>query len=403
MPRPSVQNILDLRKDEVFELLGKGIPAEDVAKKFGVSRRTLYRWLERQGLTVQAIRERYQKEKEERERRKRERLAALGDIPKDFDKFLEIEEVKKFYEWLKARRVTTAKDIVRTLHKVCMETGMHPLQLLESEGKEALTGLLAKYNELYNKWTVENVKSHLRLWYKFNEKMPPAILSLEAYKSQMAHLAWFNVADRAAILEAAFRLLDKEQFDKFRAAILFLFYTGSRAEALTNVRFEEREIVVNGERLKAVIAITKEKGRHGKKQWEKPIHPVIYERYIKGRLPFSQAELKWLRRVLKAIYREALKGQEASIKYEYAMKHVIHIWRHTAAMSMLHSKDWNVGLVAELLGWESPDILLKIYGRMPPEWKIALALGTEIERPPFRFVYGEEEERLKQLRILELP
>ncbi|CCG27846.1 hypothetical recombinase [Alphaspiravirus yamagawaense] len=403
MPRPSIQNVLDLRRDEVLELLGRGIPAEDVAKKFGVSRRTLYRWLERQGLTVQKIREEYQKLKEERERRKRERLAAIGEIPEDFEKFVEIEEVRKFLDWLKARRVTTAVDIVRTLHRVCLDLGIHPMLLLEDEGKEKLTSLLAKYNEMYKKWTVESIKANLRLWYKFNEKMPPAILSLEAYKSNMAHLAWFNVSDRAVILETAFRLLDKEQFDKVRAALLFLFYTGSRAEALTNVRFEAREVQVDGKRITAIIAITREKGRHGKKQWEKPLHPVIYEKYIKGRLPFSQAELKWLRRVLKAIYREALKGQESSVKYEYAMKHVIHIWRHTAAMSMLHATDWNVGLVAEILGWESPDILLKIYGRMPPEWKIAQALGVTVERPPFRFVYGNEEERLKELRILELP
>ena len=390
--------VLDQRKEEVFELLGRGIPAEEVAKKFGVSRRSLFYWLRKQGISIKQLQQEYKKNQEEKEAKKREKLAKLGAVPASLEDFLKLEEVKSFYDWLRARSVTTAEDIVRTIHKVCLELNIHPLILLEQEGKNKLTTYLAEAKEKYAKQTLESFKAHLRLWYKFNEKQPPAILTLERYKSKVAHLAWFNEEDRFKILEAARKMLKAEEYELFRATVMFLFYTGSRAEALKNVRFEERKIRVNGKEIPAVIAITQEKGRHGKKQWEKPIKPEIYFRYIKGRLPIAEKELKWLRRVLKKIYEQVL--DKNSVKYEYAMKHCIHIWRHTAAMTLLHATDWNIGLVAEILGWENPEILFQVYGRMPPEKKIAIVMGIEYEKPKFEYVYGEWEKKAVELCLI---
>ena len=390
--------VLDQRKEEVLELLGKGIPADEVAKKFGVSRRSLFYWLKKQGISVRQLQEQYKKEKEEKERAKKEKMARLGAVPTSFEDFIKLEEVRKFYDWLRARNVTTSEEIVRTIHKVCMELNTHPLMLLEEEGKDKLTSFLAEAKERYAKQTLESYKAHLRLWYKFNEQQPPAILTLERYKSKIAHLAWFDVEDRLRILETARKMLKADEYDKLRATLMFLFYTGSRAEALKNVRFEERKIRVNGKEIVAVIAITHEKGRHGKKQWEKPIKPEIYFKYIKGRLPIAEKELKWLRRVLKKVYDEVL--DKNSVKYEYAIKHPIHIWRHTAAMTLLHATDWNIGLVAEVLGWENPEILFQIYGRMPPEKKIAVVYGVEYEKPKFEYVYGEWEKKAKELALI---
>lgn len=386
--------VLDSRKNEVFELLARGVPASEVAKKFGVSRRTLFYWLKKQGVSIKQLQEEYKKRKEEEEKAKKEKLAKLGVVPESFEEFLKLEEVQKFYNWLKARHVTTADQIVRTIHRVSMELNIHPMMLLEDEGKEKLTDLLAKYTEQYNKHTLESVKAHLRLWYKFYEQQPPAILTLERYKSKIAHLAWFDVEDRYKILETARKMLSAQEYDLVRACLMFLFYTGSRAEALKNVRFEERKIKVNGNEITAVIAITQEKGRHGKKQWEKPIKPEIYFKYIKGRLPVAEKELKWLRRVLKKIYEQVLDHE--SVKYEYAMRHPIHIWRHTAAMTLLHATDWNIGVVSEILGWENPEILFQIYGRMPPEKKIAVVYGIIYEKPKFEYVYGEWEKKAKE-------
>ena len=390
--------VLDQRKDEVLELLARGIPAEEVAKKFGVSRRSLFYWLKKQGLSIKKLQEEYKRKLEEKEAKKRERLAKLGAVPESFEEFLKLEEVKKFYDWLRARNVTTSEQIVRTIHKVCLEMNIHPLQLLEDEGKEKLTSFLAKAKERYTKHSIESFKAHLRLWYKFHEHQPPAILTLERYKSEVAHLTWLNEEDRLKILEAARKMLKAEEYDKLRAALLFLFYTGSRAEALKNVRFEERKIKVNGREITAIIAVTKEKGRHGKRQWEKPIKPDIYLKYIKGRLPMAEKDVKWLRRVLKRIYEQVL--DKNSIKYEYAIDHPIHIWRHTAAMTLLLATDWNIGLVSEILGWDNPEILFQIYGRMPPEKKIAVVYGVEYEKPKFEYVYGEWEKKARELGLL---
>ena len=413
--------VLDQRKEEVFELLGRGIPAEEVAKKFGVSRRSLFYWLKKQGVTIKQLQEEYRKKLEEKERAKKEKMARLGAVPTSFEEFLKLEEIKKFYDWLRARNVTTSEEIVGTIHKVCMELNIHPLMLLEEEGKDKLTSFLAEAKERYAKQTLESYKAHIRLWYKFNEQQPPAILTLERYKSKVAHLAWFDAEDRLRILETAKKMLKTDEYDKLRAALMFLFYTGSRAEALKNVKFEERKIKVNGKEIPAVIAITLEKGRHGKKQWEKPIKPEIYFKYIKGRLPFSEKELKWIRNTLKKIYmkiaeEEGLKVEEVienkgrrkrkkyivhgSIKLTYALNHQIHIWRHTAAMTLLHATDWNIGLVSEILGWENPEILYQVYGRMPPEKKIAVVYGVEYEKPKFEYVYGEWEKKARELGLL---
>ena len=386
-------DVLDARREEVLELLGKGVPVEEVAKKFGVSRRTVFYWLKQNNISVKKIREEWKRKLEEKEKEKKERLATKGLIPEDFDEFMKLEEVKKFYEWLRARNVTTSEDIVRTLHKVCMKLNIHPNMLLEDEGKEKITSLLA--NAQYSKQTLESIKAHLRLWFKFNEKQPPAILALERYKSKIAHLAWFDEEERFKILVEA---KNYKEFDLIRACLLFLFYTGSRSEALKNVRFEERRIKVNGKEVTAVIAITQEKGRHGKRQWEKPIKPEIYYKYIKGKLPISEKELKLVRRLLKKIYDKVI--DKNSVKYEYAKKHPLHIWRHTAAMTLLHATDWNIGLVSEILGWDNPEILYQIYGRMPPEKKVAVVYGVEFKKPKFEYVSGEYLEKAYELGLL---
>jgi len=403
--------ILDQRKEEVFELLGRGIPADEVAKKFGVSRRSLFYWLKKQGISVKQLQKQYKKEKEEKERAKKEKLAKLGAVPQSFEDFLKLEEVKKFYDWLRARNVTTTTGIVRTLHKACLALNIHPLQLLEHEGKEKLTSYIADLIEEYSENTINSVKAHLRLWYKFNEMQPPPILTLKRYKSKVAHLVWFDLRERFEILRVAREMLSAREYDLLRSAVMFLFYTGSRAEALKNVKFEERVYKYNVEgksiEVKAVIAVTQEKGRHGKRQWEKPIPYEIYERYIKGRLPIAEKELKWIRKTLKEIYKKVL--PKDSIKYKFAVEgtgvkskipHEIHIWRHTAAIEFLNSTDWNVGLVSEILGWDNPEILYQVYGRMSVEKKVAIVYKVPIERPPFSFLHSDWKKKARELGLL---
>ena len=400
MGRKSTMVVLDTRRDEVLKLLAKGVPAEVVAEKFGVSRRTLFRWLQRQGITIRELQEQYKREQEEKRKLKLQKGAYHGAIPEKLDDFIEsIQEVKDFVNWLRARRVQTWRDIARTLHRTCLRLGVHPLALLQEDMIKEIEALIAEMLETKSKWTVEQFKSHLRLWYKYNRQVPPPVLSLERYKSAFAQHAWFDVEDRYKIMLKLYEL-PPEHFGLLRAVVLFTFYTGSRAEALTNVRFEERKIDIGGKRVRTVIAITREKGRHGKKQWEKPIKPWIYDRYIKDWLPINTKKLNIVRQTLKSVYAEVL--QDDTIKKEYALKHPLHIWRHTSAMSMLHATDWNVGLVADILGWESPEILYSIYGRMPVETKIAVAYGLDIKKPPFEYVYGRWAEDLKEKRILDL-
>lgn len=67
-----------------------------------------------------------------------------------------------------------------------------------------------------------------------------------------------------------------------------------------------------------------------------------------------------------------------------------HIWRHTAAQDLLDASDWNYELVAEILGWESIDVLKAHYGSMPPDTQKRLVLkaqGVKVDEAPRLFIF----------------
>jgi integrase len=170
------------------------------------------------------------------------------------------------------------------------------------------------------------------------------------------------------------------------------YYTGTRIgkEAQTgllsqlweNVRFENN----------LVVMLVVDKGRHGGITWFKKLvgdaaveFNAFYEACGKpesGRIfPFDYGAVV-------AFWREVY--DEAGIPVSVWMGMPCHVWRHTAAQDMLDAADWNYGIVARTLGWETTLALEKFYGRMPDSSQLrgllrAMGLPVKEEKTEFAF------------------
>jgi len=54
----------------------------------------------------------------------------------------------------------------------------------------------------------------------------------------------------------------------------------------------------------------------------------------------------------------------------------LHIWRHTAAQDLLFATHYNYELAAQILGWESTEVMKKNYGKMPDEERTVGLMGA---------------------------
>jgi integrase len=164
---------------------------------------------------------------------------------------------------------------------------------------------------------------------------------------------------------------------------IFLYYTGSRAESLTNFTVEQK-IKVTWEKFKDVygtnefvVVKTTEKGKKGKKyEWRKLI-PIQWSHLIPEKT-LRKKELEKVRALtrtvlLKLISRYGTKlfnndtiryilGEELEGKKRKRKQgRVLHIWRHTFAREALKAFGWNTYLVSKLGGWVK-ESNLRIYG-----------------------------------------
>ena len=95
-------------------------------------------------------------------------------------------------------------------------------------------------------------------------------------------------------------------------------------------------------------------------------------------------EVAHVRAFFKAVY------HEAGVPEKLWKGLTLHIWRHTAAQDLLFATHYNYELAAQILGWESTEVMKRSYGKMPDEERTvglmgAMGLPVVKEERKFRF------------------
>jgi len=387
-------------KDIVYDICS-GLSASDIAAKYGIGRMSFFRFLQKIGLSISEIQKACKKEeefkrmtKQEKLRKKMERLKVLPANLDDFKKLPIIEEYIKQLR-LKGNSQQQIYRNVKFVYEVCRHVGKMPEDLTiddilsfidykrlewEEKGKDLRSqSVLAQFSSEYI--------SPARMWAKYRGlPIPPALTTVE-YHSPYRRVR-ITVEQRYMLLKWIKENYPNE-YDLLRAVMIFLYETGSRAAALTNVQFLETEEFG----IKVVYAITEEKGKRARIRWEKPINPKWYE-YIRGRLPISESQLNRVRRILREAYDAVL---PEGLTKKYAMEHPIHIWRHTAANDLLEASGWNLMLVAKKLGWKNPAMIVNVYGDMDKAALLKLSgYNVDFQAAKHEFLYNEWEKKARE-------
>jgi len=386
--------VLDLRKDEVLRELKKvasGIKTlEDVAKKFGVGRTTLYYWMRKNKISIQKITDEMKKELEAKlERKIRKKDLALVP-PEDFDEFLSIEIVQQVKQKMMSAN-KTEEHINQTLllwyylskgklarANVQVYEPVHPI--IPFKNFELLDKYLAKAREIG--YEVNALKYKIKTIAKWlNVKLPPEFETKE-YKGKYSE-AELNVELRYLFLKTAKeieqRYIKYATYEQVRASAIYLFQGGGRKESLWNTEALGWKTAKNEDIIRMYNGInrffvyrSKEKGKEEKAR-HKILIPEPFVKYVIPYIPMSVGEVKKLEKAFKIIFEEMLRRYgdkmnrdtkaylgENKNSFERKMK-IFHIWRHTFAREGLRASKWNMYIISKLGKWDKVDNL-KIYG-----------------------------------------
>ena len=186
-------------------------------------------------------------------------------------------------------------------------------------------------------------------------------------------------------LAAAMRFLPK-----------FLYYTGTRIgreendnkTGALNVLWEN----VDAQERMVIIKVV-DKGKKGGITWYKQLIGKAREDYdnftpaisaLKKPDRMFPFKVDHVRAFFVAVY------QEAGIPEKLWKGLPLHIWRHTAAQDLLYATHYNYELAAQILGWESTEVMKKSYGKMPDEERtIGLmgAMGLPVVKEKRKFLF----------------
>jgi integrase len=324
--------------------------------------------------------------------------------------FQKIPEINDFYDALRYKRdnsETYSKDMTRAIFRICVQLNRKPSALTPENTAELV--LKIKKKEVTSLGIHETRKA-LRAWFTFKgvsaQKLTNLGIDARARRvgedRSMARLTRAQRARFMAVLGAAVRenWISRDGSCKlsFRgncvlaAAVLelpyFLYYTGTRIRATLRVRWGKS---VKIEPSSVTVRVV-DKGRHGGITWFKRLIGEPRDAFL-------------------AFYEEVgcpEHGRVFPLDYEATRRFFIdcyvkagvaewlwrgmpfHVWRHTAAQDMLEATDWNYGLVASTLGWESVETLKQHYGRMPCSSQVRglmKAMGLPIEEEKKEFVF----------------
>jgi len=362
--------------DQIKVLLRRNInySAEDIADSLNIARSTLFYRLKKLGISLEEIKkavlyEVYQEQAKKVKRRERKALP-----PVDFNEFMEREVVKEVAKAMLSSNISESyrNDVLQFWYRLCFELKISPEDFIEAkENRELLEEIRKKIIDFISTKTQNGREKNaliaklqaLQKWLEVN--ILPSYIEQAEYKGK-----YQSAEIPLDARELLVRKLVEYGNDIARLAlrsIIFLYYTGSRAESLTNFNIEGEIKIEWSEFVKAygesefIIVKTEEKGKKGKKfTWRKLI-PKSWSKYIPTR-NLTSKELQKVRDIIEKALKELnYPFNEDTRKYIMERNKTLHIWRHTFARDALRAFKWNRYLVAKLGGWIK-DSNLQIYG-----------------------------------------
>ncbi|MEM2262117.1 MAG: hypothetical protein QXK24_06670 [Ignisphaera sp.] len=384
--------------------------AEELSSRLGIARSSLFNYMNRLGLKYKDLVEALKKEAEETLARKLEKREIRRALPTTKQEFLE----RSIVQQLRNAMISAGKKpyyvnrIISFFYRVCKATGLSPEDFIElhREGRS---------EELYNAITmfisdqasmgidVNNIVRQLQTIQKWLgvRVLPPGVTQKE-YKGKYQE-AEIPLSIREEIVRELLELYKQTgdtTYVRTIQAMIILYYTGSRRQALTNYVISDVVTVTHEKFIRAMrtnrfrIISTLEKKDL---RWNKLI-PIYYDEAI-PRANFSYAELKQIAKILKEQLQKRIDRLNTHTRLYLEKSKVFHIWRHTATREYLRVLEYNRSLVAKLLGWIK-DSNLVIYG----DYSILQLLGAEggVEQQTYLdFVSPElREEILKVIRSM---
>jgi site-specific recombinase XerC len=348
--------------------------AEDYAESLGLGRATLFWRLKQMGLSLEDVRKAvfYEVEIEKGQKIKKREIKALP--PKDRNEFLQREVVQEVIKRMKAGgdKDNTIKSVISVWYNICKMYKVAPEDFTDNERIEEIRNIIIDYlNKIKDEGKDIQAKiASLQTLAKWLEKpILPSYIEQQEYKGKY----------QSAELPLELRELMINEIMKINNDIakltlrtwIFLFYTGSRAEALTNFTVEGEFKVIWRDFIDVfnedifIIVRTMEKGKKGQKfVWRKLI-PKSWSKFIPQR-NLTPKEVQKVRKLTRSILMKLMElypqyFNSDTVKYIKNVKKVLHVWRHTFAREMLKAFKWNRYLVSKLGGWIK-DSNLQIYG-----------------------------------------
>jgi integrase len=396
-----IKNWRSILKDVCF-----GLSAEDLATKYGVSRRSFFYFLERRGLTFRTIEEACEAEREARDIAKREALqlkqTRLKVIPSTIEEALRDPFIQELVEDLKAgnvketnirRYISTYVDLMKTLEKHLEDVTEEDLRkyvALRIEQARQNGNNVDSPSFLYTFSAM--VLTPLRVLAKFKGLPLKKYLRIPEYEGLYKNVR-ITPEERYKILRYLKEHYPKD-YEALRGLLILAYETGSRMEGL----WKGELMKINKFGLEVWIYRTEEKGKRAKIVWEKLLKPhwVPYiEEWIRKRKRYSPLRVN---KILKEAYENVL---EEGITKQYSLEKPLHVWRHTACNDLLEETGYNLMIVSKRLGWKNPAMITKVYGEISEEMLLSLSgYGLKVEKAKHEFLYNTLLQRAKEEGLL---
>jgi len=389
---PDIRDMLE----KMGKLLRSNIKfsVEDLASELGIGRATVFWRLNKIGIKFNELVEAIKVEYEEKTQKKLKVREKKALPPKTYEEFLERDKVKSVLSVLKTANLTEkyVNKVLRLWFRICRDKALAP-EDFEVDNEELQTKVVEWLNEKtsngYNKNALISQLQALQKW--LGIRLLPKGIEQSEYKGKYTTAEIpLSVRDKLVL-----ELLEKGEINMIKA-FMFLYYTGSRSEALKTftvegkMKLEHPDLIRVFNTSEFIVVKTLEKGKKGRKfEWRKLI-PSYYEFLIPPK--FTDKELNKMRVRFRALLENYVNElNEDSKAYVYDAKKSLHIWRHTSAREYLRAFRFNRYLVSKMLGWDKSDNL-RIYG----DYGLLELLQVSSEEHKIQFVSESVFEKLKQ-------